>query len=215
MRRHLTYANVMATVAVFIALGGGAYAAVKLPKNSVGSRQVKDHSLKKADFKRGLIKAGARGPAGAAGAKGDAGAPGAKGDAGPIGPTGPAGAQGPGAKTYAGQFGLSGTFTPVTTVDGVAVGASCNDAFGARLQVGAESADDGLYGWGRERTGGASTDIDIIKGFADSGGTSYHLDAVITATHAGRPERYIDLHASIVKGTMCNYHVVITPSEPA
>jgi hypothetical protein len=30
IRRHLTYANVMATVAVFILLGGGAYAATKI-----------------------------------------------------------------------------------------------------------------------------------------------------------------------------------------
>jgi hypothetical protein len=47
---HLTYANVMATLAVFIALGGGAYAAFHLPKNSVRSRnivngQVKAHDL--------------------------------------------------------------------------------------------------------------------------------------------------------------------------
>ena len=35
IRNRLTYANVMATVALFIALGGVSYAAVKLPKNSV------------------------------------------------------------------------------------------------------------------------------------------------------------------------------------
>jgi hypothetical protein len=37
----LTYANVMATIAVFIALGGASYAAMKLPKNSVGTEQLK------------------------------------------------------------------------------------------------------------------------------------------------------------------------------
>ena len=41
MRRHLTYANVMATVAVFIALGGSSYAAVTLSRNSVGSTQIR------------------------------------------------------------------------------------------------------------------------------------------------------------------------------
>ena len=30
LRRHLSYANVMATVAVFIALGGSSYAALKI-----------------------------------------------------------------------------------------------------------------------------------------------------------------------------------------
>jgi hypothetical protein len=35
----LTYANVVATVALFIALGGVGYAATQLPKNSVEARQ--------------------------------------------------------------------------------------------------------------------------------------------------------------------------------
>jgi hypothetical protein len=37
----LTYANVMASIAVFIALSGSAYAALRVPPNSVGSRQLK------------------------------------------------------------------------------------------------------------------------------------------------------------------------------
>jgi hypothetical protein len=82
LRRRLTYANVTATLALFIALGGGAYAAVKLPKNSVTSVQVKNHTLLSKDFKKGQLKAGPRGLAGAAGAQGSPGA---------TGPTGPAG----------------------------------------------------------------------------------------------------------------------------
>jgi hypothetical protein len=46
----LTYANVMATVAMFIALGGGAYAAVKLPANSVGTKQIKKNGVRAADL---------------------------------------------------------------------------------------------------------------------------------------------------------------------
>ena len=45
MRPKLTYANVMATIAVFVALGGASYAAVKLPKNSVGSKQLKKNAV--------------------------------------------------------------------------------------------------------------------------------------------------------------------------
>ena len=45
LRGRLTYANVMATIAVFIALGGAAYAAVKLPKNSVGTKQLKNGAV--------------------------------------------------------------------------------------------------------------------------------------------------------------------------
>jgi hypothetical protein len=36
----LSYANVVATLALFIALGGATYAAVELPANSVGVRQI-------------------------------------------------------------------------------------------------------------------------------------------------------------------------------
>jgi hypothetical protein len=43
----LSYANVMATIAVFIALGGGAYAAFTLPPNSVGTKQLKDSAVTK------------------------------------------------------------------------------------------------------------------------------------------------------------------------
>ena len=86
----LSYANVTATLALFVALGGGAYAAVALPRNSVGSRQLKEGAVtppKLATSTLTLFKGG----------KGDTGAPGPAGPtgpAGPAGPTGPAGAQG-------------------------------------------------------------------------------------------------------------------------
>jgi hypothetical protein len=60
----LSYANVMSSVAVFVALGGGAYA-VSVPRNSVGSSQlqtdsvtaakVKNRTLSASDFKRGQL----------------------------------------------------------------------------------------------------------------------------------------------------------------
>jgi hypothetical protein len=51
IRHHLTYANVMATFAVFVVLGGGAYAAFRLPKNSVRSRNIKNGEVKSPDVK--------------------------------------------------------------------------------------------------------------------------------------------------------------------
>jgi len=57
MRR--SYANVTATLALVIALGGTSYAAIKIPKNSVASKQVKDGSLNSGDLApgaRGLRK---------------------------------------------------------------------------------------------------------------------------------------------------------------
>jgi hypothetical protein len=50
IKTRLTFANVMASIAVFIALGGASYAAVSLPKNSVGSKQVRAHSIKQGDL---------------------------------------------------------------------------------------------------------------------------------------------------------------------
>lgn len=49
-RPRLSYANVMATIAVFIALGGGAYAAFSLPKGSVGSKQLRKQAVKTRDL---------------------------------------------------------------------------------------------------------------------------------------------------------------------
>lgn len=55
VRSGLTYANVMATVAVFLALGGGAYAATKLPKNSVGTKQLKDGAVTEPKIRDGAV----------------------------------------------------------------------------------------------------------------------------------------------------------------
>ena len=92
LRCHLTYANVMATAAVFLALGGVSYAAVVIPKNSVGNPQlkanavttgkIKNGTLLAADFRRRQLPRGATG------------APGAAGVTGPPGPQGPQGQPG-------------------------------------------------------------------------------------------------------------------------
>lgn len=47
IRAHLTYANVMSTLAVFLVLAGGmAFAASELGKNSVGTRELKPKAVK-------------------------------------------------------------------------------------------------------------------------------------------------------------------------
>lgn len=70
----------LALIALFIALGGSSYAAFSLPKNSVTTKQVKNHSLLRADFKRGQLP---RGP------QGEPGVDGVPGPQGPQGPPGP------------------------------------------------------------------------------------------------------------------------------
>jgi len=95
------YADVVATTALFLALGGGAYAASTLPANSVGpnqiknnavsSKEVKDGSLLERDFKPGQLP---KGPKGDVGQKGDLGHPGDKGANGDLGPKGDPGTTG-------------------------------------------------------------------------------------------------------------------------
>jgi hypothetical protein len=96
LRQGMTYANVMATIAVFVALGGTGVAATQLAKNSVTSAsikngqvknkdlaknavtstKVKDHSLLGKDFKSGQLPQGAKGDQGAKGNTGQTGATG-------------------------------------------------------------------------------------------------------------------------------------------
>jgi hypothetical protein len=54
IREHLTYANVMATIAVFVALGGGAYALDG--RNSVDSGDIQRNAVKSSDIARGAVK---------------------------------------------------------------------------------------------------------------------------------------------------------------
>src|SRR5438128_2406124 len=123
MARHLSYANVAATLALFIALGGGAYAALSLPRNSVTTVQVKNGSLLAKDFGKGQLKPGPRGPAGpagAAGGKGAAGGAGAPGTPGSPGAPGTNGVDGGAVKAYA----------YVSGGDGIGHGGGVGDAKG-------------------------------------------------------------------------------------
>ena len=109
IRKHLSVSNVIPVVALFVALGGTAYAAVVLPKNSVKAREiagnavgaseikasavrtgeVKNGSLLSSDFAAGQLPAGANGDKGDKGPRGDRGIQGVQGVAGPPGTEGP------------------------------------------------------------------------------------------------------------------------------
>jgi len=137
-----TYANVVATLALFVALGGGAYAAIELGKNSVRSKHIKNGQVKSRDIRDrtiagkdlsdGLLTAGkdgATGPRGPAGQKGATGPQGAQGPQGPAGLRGSAivasvngGPQvsgGPQVGAYGGTFPLVTWTQPAGTMDEV------------------------------------------------------------------------------------------------
>src|SRR5262245_11832246 len=55
LRSRLTYANVMATIAVFIALGGTGLAASQLGKNSVGPKQLRKEAVTTSKIKNRAV----------------------------------------------------------------------------------------------------------------------------------------------------------------
>jgi hypothetical protein len=125
LRPRLTYANVVATLALFAALStGGAYAADRLDgrdlrTGSVTGAKIKNRSLTRSDIRSGTLgttqlsasvrrqlaakgrgggapgPAGKTGPRGRTGATGKTGKTGATGKTGPVGPRGATGATGP------------------------------------------------------------------------------------------------------------------------
>jgi hypothetical protein len=146
--------NFVSYLALFVALGGTSYAAVKLPRNSVGSRQlrnnvvtsrkVRDHSLLARDFKDHQLPAGRQGKAGPAGPQGAAGGPGPQGSRGATGLTGPKGATGAtGSQGPAGPVNVlyKAQSSPVST-SGTATIATISLPAGKWLLTGHVVADD-------------------------------------------------------------------------
>ena len=129
MKSRFTYANVTASIALFVALGGVSYAATALPANSVGSTQLKssavtnskiaDATITSQKLNADTIKAlkgqtgdrGLTGPTGSQGVKGDTGA------TGPVGPKGDTGSVGP--QGVKGDAGSSPNYFVIAVSNGV------------------------------------------------------------------------------------------------
>jgi hypothetical protein len=115
MRRRCSYANLAATVAIFLTMSGGAVAATRYLITS--TKQISPKVLKAVKGKNGangaVGAAGAAGPAGAVGPSGPAGPPGAagvKGETGAPGAPGPKGERGePGEEGPEGKSGFTAT----------------------------------------------------------------------------------------------------------
>lgn len=171
LRAHLSYANVMSTIAVFIVLGGGAYAATKLPNNSVGTKQIKNGAVTKKKLAKGVLTTGAKGDTGAPGAKGDKGDKGADGVNGANGTNGKDGTNG-----VDGQDGARGP-SDVFVFSGGAVANLDNNSPGSSL-AGTQivSGDNLLIGKTNLSNTGTIATVNCI--LYQSGGSATPLDSV-------------------------------------
>lgn len=85
LRGHINYASATATIALIVALGGTSYAALTLPRNSVGHRQLRAGAVRAREVKDGALgvdkfsskaRHSLRGDVGAVGPQGPQGPPG-------------------------------------------------------------------------------------------------------------------------------------------
>ncbi|HEX8101053.1 MAG TPA: hypothetical protein VF533_00435 [Solirubrobacteraceae bacterium] len=125
--KRITSAHLIASIALFVSLGGGAYAAAKIgskdiKKSAVRSKHIKNHTIGLRDISRktqialrgqggNVGPAGPRGPAGLKGATGKRGKRGLTGKTGPQGPPGPYPEALPAGKTVRGTYAATGTVT--------------------------------------------------------------------------------------------------------
>lgn len=58
LKRHLSVANVLSCIALFVALGGAAYAAVKIPPNAVKAKNIAPQAVTNAKLKREAVTSG-------------------------------------------------------------------------------------------------------------------------------------------------------------
>jgi hypothetical protein len=111
VRQRLTYANVVASIALFVALGGSSYAALTLPRNSVGSNQIRTAAVGTSELRNRSvaltdISTGAR-----------------RALRGAVGPQGPAGPAGPPAAKYVAAVTAAGGFVRGNATSGGRAGA--------------------------------------------------------------------------------------------
>jgi hypothetical protein len=144
LKGRLTYGNVIATIALFVALGGSSYAAITLPRNSVGANQIRTGGVRSSEVKDRTLGArdltvGAR-----RFLKSQEGAQGPQGPQGERGPQGPSG-------TGGGSVGLTyKTVTGTALPGGDPSGATATCDPGQRVTGGGVRVDNDVDAAARE-----------------------------------------------------------------
>ena len=199
MRRHLTYANVISSLCLFILLGGSAYAAAtitgkQVKNSSLTGADIRNGSLAAKDLKRGLLAPGG-GAAGAPGPQGPQGAAGPQGERGAQGERGPAGQDGAGAIPIAVTLDEGASeFVPVD-VGPWTLTVQCSDREDRpQVQIFGETDDgtEGTLAWSGIRSHSAEGDF-ITSGRSPMNGDMRGLDSR-WAPAGGWASETLDLH---------------------
>jgi hypothetical protein len=145
MRPRLTFSNVTAVLALFVALGGVSYAAATLPAGSVGTQQLRDDAVRRAKLAPGSVgtrqlvrrsvtarKLATRSVTKRTLSRWIRGQLRRRGATGPRGPSGPTGPRGPAAVAIRYEAEARATPAPrqLFEVGGLAIDASCDVASG-------------------------------------------------------------------------------------
>jgi hypothetical protein len=165
LRPRITYANVVSTMCLFILLGGGAYATSKLPKNSVGSKQIKKNAVTSAKVKNGTLKA-SDAKKGQFAMPGDLSkyllASGTAANAGALGGVGPGGFVKGAGHLLSGAFTSTALEGTLVKVPGGTIGVLCDASSG--------------YGVGFSRDNCDTHEFDVFETTVDDGATAQKVD---------------------------------------
>jgi hypothetical protein len=223
LRDRLTYANVISTIAVFIALGGGAYAAVSsIPgpdgvihgcyKKRGGSLRLVPAGKRCSRRERSIAfnQTGPRGPRGA-GTRGSQGSRGFPGSPGATGAKGEQGPPGPGATTFTTTLAQGSSNVTIATLNnGLNVVGACG-ASNVSVVLKTASGASNFQGSGTRNEAGAPVAVDANggSGVESSNATAADVDVIARDSAVGKFAR-IDVHGS--SGSPCTFWGMIIPS---
>ncbi len=161
LRERLTFANVTASLALFIALGGTSYAAITLPRNSVGANQIRTGAVRSSEVRDRALGARDLSLAARRFLRSQQGAQGPRGPEGPQGERGPQGIQG-----LPGGGGPGGVTLTVKQASGAVTGSEETDAAVAACDAGQRVTGGGV----RVDTGGGAS---MSESYPSGGNTSW------------------------------------------
>jgi hypothetical protein len=159
IRKRLTYANVMSSIAVFLVLGGATAVAAGLAKNSVGSKQLKKNAVTAAKIKKNAVTTSKIKNGAVTGAKVNLGSLGTVPSAAHAGSADSAGSAG-NADTVGGlhivKFSFNGTGTigktEILNLNGLQLQASCSSG-SVTLTASTTVADGEIAAWAEDASG--------------------------------------------------------------